>query len=91
MFDKLMNLISGDYNKKQIAKLLPLVDQTNMFYEKYDTLSDEEIKNKTNEFKQRIKDWETLDQILPEAFATVKQACKRMQGMEVEVKWEKQI
>ena len=49
MFDKLINLISGDYNKKQIDKLLPLVDQTNVFYEKYDSLSDEEIKNKTNE------------------------------------------
>lgn len=91
MFDRLINLISGDYNKKQIDKLLPIVTQINNFYEEYETLSDDEVKAKTEEFKTRISNWETLDQILPEAFATVKQACKRMVGQEVIVKWETQI
>jgi len=54
MFDRLINLISGDYNKKQIDKLLPIVTQINNFYEEYETLSDDEVKAKTEEFKTRI-------------------------------------
>lgn len=88
MFAKLMNLIAGDYNEKQLKKLRPLVKQTNEYSEQFDTLSDDQIKAKTQEFKDRLAAWETLDDILPEAFATVKQACKRMVGSEVEVKGE---
>jgi preprotein translocase subunit SecA len=49
-------------------------------------LSDDEVKAKTPEFKERLTKGETLDDILPEAFAVVKQACKRMMGNEIEVK-----
>ncbi len=58
----------------------------NHLYIEYDALTDEQIKAKTPEFKERLEKGETLDDILPEAFAVVKQACKRMVGNEYEVK-----
>lgn len=70
---------------------MPLVDMINERYQEFDTLSDDEIKAKTPEFKERLTKGETLDDILPEAFAAVKQACKRMMGQEIEVKGEKQL
>jgi len=66
--------------------LNPLVRKINEYDKERDSLSDEEIKAKTGEFKERLKKGETLDDILPEAFATVKQAAKRMKGMECDVK-----
>lgn len=88
MFNKIMQLIGGDYNQKQINKLLPIVDQINKIYSDLESLSDDQIKAKTQEFRDRLSKGETLDDILPEAFAVVKQACKRMVGSEVEVKWQ---
>ena len=88
MFDKLITLIAGDYNQKQLNKLRPLVKRINEFSDSFDALSDQQIQAKTQEFKERIAQWATLDDLLPEAFATVKQACKRMVGTQVEVKWE---
>ncbi len=91
MFGKFINLIAGDYNQKQLKKLRPIVKQINEFFTEFDVLSDEQIKAKTQEFKDRIAKGETLDDLLPEAFATVKQACKRMVWLEVEVKGEKMV
>ena len=90
MFNRLTNLIWWDYNQKQINTLRPIVNKINERYDKFEWLSDEEIKAKTNEFKERLNKWETLDNILPEAFAVVKQACKRMVWETYDVKWEKQ-
>ena len=50
------------------------------FYAEFDSLSDEQIQAKTEEFRSRIQSGETLDDLLPEAFAVVKQACKRLVG-----------
>jgi len=86
MFNRILSLITGNYNQKEINKLLPLVDKTNVIFEEYNALSDDEVKAKTKEFQERIAKGETLDNLLPEAFAAVKQACKRMVGQEVEVK-----
>ena len=86
MFEKIISFIAGDYNQKQLNKLRPLVKKINEFSTEFDTLSDDQIKAKTQEFKDRLAKGETLDDILPEAFAAVKQACKRMVGSEVEVK-----
>ena len=91
MFNRLTDLIWWDYNQKQINTLWPIVDKINGRYDKFESLSDDEIKSKTLEFKERLWKWETLDDILPEAFAVVKQACKRMVWEEYEVKWEKQV
>ena len=76
MFDRLTGLIWWDYNQKQINTLQPIVNKINERYDKFDSLTDDEIKAKTPEFKERLNKWETLDDILPEAFAVVKQACK---------------
>lgn len=86
MFGKLITLIAGDYNQKQLNKLLPIVKTINDYFSEFNLLSDDQIKAKTQEFKDRIAQGETLDDILPEAFAVVKQACKRMVGSEIEVK-----
>ena len=90
MFNRLTDLIWWDYNQKQINTLWPIVKKINERYDKFDSFSDEEIKAKTPEFKERLEKWETLDDILPEAFAVVKQAAKRMMWETYEVKWEKQ-
>ena len=86
MLDWIMNFIGWDYNQKQIDAILPIVKQINHLYAEYDSLSDDEIKAKTEEFKARIEKGESLDDILPEAFAVVKQACKRLVWTTVKVK-----
>lgn len=91
MLSWILGKIAGDYNQKEIQKILPLISQINFNYAELDSLSDEEVKAKTPEFQQRLAKWENLDQILPEAFAVVKQACKRMLGQEIDVKWEKLV
>ena len=63
-----------------------IINKINKLYEQYDKLSNEEIKQKTLEFKQRLQNWETLNDILPEAFAIHKQACKRLIGYKYKVK-----
>ena len=78
MFEKIINFIAGDYNQKQLNKFLPLIKDINQYSIQFDAFSDDQIKAKTQEFKDRLAQGETLDAILPEAFATVKQACKRM-------------
>ena len=91
MIDWILNFIGWDYNKKQIDAILPIITKINHFYADYDKLTDDEIKAKTEEFKKRLQDWETLDDILPEAFATVKQACKRLVGTTVKVKGQELV
>lgn len=86
MFNSILGFIAGDYNKRELNKIEPLVKKINDFDKEFDALSDEQIKAKTEEFKQRVKNGETLDNLLPEAFAVVKQACKRMKGLECDVK-----
>ena len=89
MLDWIIKLFAGDYTAKELAKLETKVRDINHFYEKFDKLWDDKIKSKTDEFKKRLDKGETLDDILPEAFAVVKQACKRMSGEKYNVKWKK--
>ncbi len=79
MFKWLSNLF-GDSNEKEIAKLAPLVDQINSLEPEIEALRDEQLTAKTDEFKSRIEQGETLDDILPEAFACVREAAKRTLG-----------
>lgn len=85
-FGRILNKIAGDYNEKQLKEIAPMVIQINSFYEDWHSLTDDQIKAKTDEFKQRLAAGEKVVDLLPEAFATVKQACKRMVGMEISVK-----
>jgi len=72
--------IFGTKHERDIKKINPLVEEINEEHEKLKDLSDEQLRAKTDEFKQRIKEQETLDEILPEAFAVVKDACRRLVG-----------
>ncbi|NTV41360.1 MAG: preprotein translocase subunit SecA [Candidatus Moranbacteria bacterium] len=67
-------------NEREIAKLRPIVMAINALEKKMIALDDEELKAKTGEFRKRLKNGETLDQILPEAFAVVRETAKRVMG-----------
>ncbi|WP_439425899.1 preprotein translocase subunit SecA [Oenococcus alcoholitolerans] len=67
--------------KHQLKKYEHIADETESFAEKMSNLSDDQLRNKTAEFKKRLKDGETLDQIMPEAFAAVREADKRVLGL----------
>ncbi len=73
--------IFGNYSEKEIRRLKPIVDKINKLEDEMKNLSDEQMKNKTLEFKERLKNGETLDDILPEAFALVREAGKRALNM----------
>ncbi len=93
MLDTVIKKVFGSKNERELKKLWPLVEEINRYYEKFDRMTDEELQGQTEIFKQRLAEGETLDDILPEAFATVKQACKRLVGKKwmaagSEVKWD---
>jgi preprotein translocase subunit SecA len=79
-------LIWNNYNDNQINKIKPLIKAINEYDEQWMSLTDADIKTKTWEFKSRYQAGETLDDLLPEAFATIKQACRRMCGQSFPVK-----
>ena len=70
----------GDSNEKELRRLQPLVDRINELEADFEKLSDEELRAKTSEFRSRLKDGATLDELLPEAFAAVREAAKRTLG-----------
>ncbi len=78
---KYLNKLFGDVNAKYLKKIQPLVDKINSLEKNFSSLSDEELKNKTQEFKDQLKNGSTLDNILPEAFAVVREVSKRTTGM----------
>ena len=77
MFQWILKKFLGTKNQREVTKLLPIVQKINQIEEGYRALSDSELIAKTEEFKKRLSQGETLDQILPEAFATVKNTCRR--------------
>jgi preprotein translocase subunit SecA len=86
MIQRILNAISGDYNQKQINKIMPLVREINHLANEYEILTNDQIREKVIEFRQRFTAGESLDALLPEVFAIVKQACKRLGGTSMEVK-----
>ncbi len=74
---KILSKIFPSQNDKAIKQLLPLVQKTNDFEPVFEKLSDEDLKAKTTEFKARLEKGESLDDLLPEAFAVVREASKR--------------
>ena len=74
-------MIFFDKNKRQIKKYQKVVDKINAIEKEFEALSDDQIKNKTVEFKERLEKGETIDDLLIEAFATVREASKRVLGM----------
>ena len=69
------------YSEKEVKRVMPIVKKINSYEDKFESLSDEELKAKTQEFRDEIEDGKSLDDILPEAFAVVREASKRVTGM----------
>ena len=74
--------IFGTHSERELKRIYPIVDKVESYREAMGALSDEELRNKTKEYKERLEKGETLDNILPEAYATVREAAKRVLGME---------
>ena len=83
MLSSLLKHFTGRHYKKFLEAARPVVPRTNEFERKFQMLSDEELRAKTEEFRQRLKAGETLDQLLPEAFAVVKNGARRLVGRKI--------
>ena len=78
----LVQKIFGTHSQHELKRINPIADKVESYREEYSKLTDEQLKAKTKEFKERLAKGETLDDILPEAYATVREAGKRVLGME---------
>jgi len=76
----ILNKFLGDANERELNKIKPLVEKINQLEPKFKSLSDGELKEKTEEFKERLKKKETPDDLMVEAFALVREAAKRTLG-----------
>jgi len=81
MLRRFVTLFGGDPNKRELEKYAQVVAQINALEKEFEALSDEALAAKTVEFRQRLKEGETLDELLPEAFAAVREASKRTIGL----------
>jgi preprotein translocase subunit SecA len=81
---EIINKLFGTKSTREVKRISPLVADINRFFGEYESLSDEQLRAKTAEFKARYQEGEPLDDLLPEAFAAVKSACKRLLGQ----KWD---
>ncbi|ARV71668.1 preprotein translocase subunit SecA [Vibrio campbellii] len=81
MITKLLTKVIGSRNDRTLRRLRKIVKEINNYEPTFEALSDEELKAKTVEFRERLGQGETLDKLLPEAFATVREASKRVYGM----------
>ena len=80
-----MNIIDklfGTHSERELKLIMPTIDKIEALRPTMQALSDEQLRDKTKEYKQRLAEGETLDDLLPEAFATVREAAKRVLGME---------
>ncbi len=76
--ESVLTKIFGSKHDRDVKRIQPLVELVNQFYEEYQGLTDEQLRAKTEEFKRRLAEGETVDDLLPEAFAAVKDACRRL-------------
>ena len=80
-----MNVVEkvfGTHSERELKRIYPIADKVESLRDSMMALSDEELKNKTKEYKKRYEEGETLDDLLPEAFATVREAARRVLNME---------
>src|SRR6188474_2876368 len=108
MFETLLKSLFGSKHDRDLKRVAPVVDEINRFFESFSSLSDDDLRGKTDEFRGRLAEalapiedpaerrrveQETLTELLPEAFAVVKQACQRLSGQSwdvvgIPVRWE---
>ncbi|WP_274419874.1 preprotein translocase subunit SecA [Blautia sp. XA-2221] len=74
--------VFGTHSQREVKRIMPLVEKTEALRPEMQKLTDEELRDKTREYKRRLEEGENLDNLLPEAFATVREAAKRVLGME---------
>ena len=79
---KIIDKVFGTHSERELKRIAPLVDKVESLRPTMQALSDEELRAKTKEYKERLANGETLDDLLPEAFATVREAAKRVLNME---------
>ena len=79
---KLSEKIFGTHSSRELKRIMPLVDKIEELRPTMQAMTDEELKDQTRKFKERLAEGETLDDLLPEAFATVREAAKRVLNME---------
>ena len=77
----LIQKIFGDYSSRELKSITPIADKIEAMADEYKAMSDAQLQGKTQEFKDRLQNGETLDDILPEAFATVREASERVLGL----------
>ena len=77
----ILSKVVGTHSEREVKRVLPIVDKIENMEPEFEKLSDEELKDKTREFKERLSKGESLDDILPEAYAVVREASKRTIGM----------
>ena len=80
-----MNVFSkvfGTHSQREVKRIMPLVEKTEALRPEMQKLTDEQLRDKTREYRKRLEEGATLDSLLPEAFATVREAAKRVLGME---------
>jgi len=80
MITKLITKVFGTKAERDLKRVRPAVEQINSHFESYRSLSDEELAGKTEEFRRRLEEGETVDDLLPEAFGAVKEASRRLLG-----------
>ncbi|MCK5812093.1 MAG: preprotein translocase subunit SecA, partial [Clostridiales bacterium] len=78
---KLIRKIIGSYSDREIKRLMPIVNEIESYQEEFSLLSDAQLKEHTNLYKEQLKQGKTLDEILPRAFATVREAATRVLNM----------
>ena len=79
---KLVDKVFGTHSERELRRITPIVDKIESYRSTMNALSDEELRGKTKEFKKRLEEGETLDDLLPEAYATVREAAKRVLNTE---------
>ena len=93
MLKSFLGKVFGNKQARDMRRIRPIIDEINAYFEEYHHLSEEDLRGKTAEFKQRLAEGETLDDILPEAFAVIKETCLRHKGQSweaagVEITWD---
>ena len=81
MISNIVRKVFGSRNDRVIKQYLKVVEKINQLEPGFEQLTDEQLKNKTSEYRQRYQDGESLDSLLPEAFATVRETGKRAMSM----------
>lgn len=79
---KIIDKLFGTHSERELKLIMPIVEKVESYRDSMMALSDEELRNKTKEYKKRYAEGETLDDLLPEAYATVREAGRRVLGME---------